>query len=246
MPRGGEHELLRGHARDGGFVQPKSLGDLAQHQRTHRHFAMLEEMPLPVDDRLGHAQDRVEALLHVLDQPFRLLQLAGELLQAGVAVAVQDVGVHAVDAQLRHGVRVERRDPQALDLAHHHVGQRYSASRRRKSSRPGRGLRLVIRLLHRRAARRRRSAAAFFSLKIVARGESIQVLRHDLRALPCDKACPPAALPVAAPGIRSGMRAPTPGRVQALQVLERDRQIFRARSPVPAAASARVRRGPAS
>ena len=50
-------------------------GDLAQHQRAHRDFAVLEEMALAVDDRLRHAQDGVEALLHVLDQPARLLQL---------------------------------------------------------------------------------------------------------------------------------------------------------------------------
>ena len=82
-----EHELLRGHARDGRFVQVERVGDLAQHQRPHRDFAVLEEMPLAVDDRLRHAQDRVEALLHVLDQPLRFLQLARELLRAGVAVA---------------------------------------------------------------------------------------------------------------------------------------------------------------
>jgi hypothetical protein len=40
------------------------------------------------------------------------------LLEAGVAIAVQDIGVHAIDAQFRHRLRVERGDPQALDLAH--------------------------------------------------------------------------------------------------------------------------------
>ena len=51
------------------LVQAERVGDLAQHQRPHRHFAVLEEMALAVDDRLRHAQDGVEALLHVLDQP---------------------------------------------------------------------------------------------------------------------------------------------------------------------------------
>src|SRR5215212_7306894 len=41
----------------------------------HGDFAVLEKMALAVDDRLRHAQDGVEALLHVLDQPARLLQL---------------------------------------------------------------------------------------------------------------------------------------------------------------------------
>ena len=79
----GEHELLRGHARDGGFVQAERLGDLAQHQRAHRDFAVLEEVALAVHDGLRDAQDRVEALLHVLDQPLGFLQLARQLLVAG-------------------------------------------------------------------------------------------------------------------------------------------------------------------
>ena len=63
------------------------VGDLAQHQRPHRDLAVLEEVALAVDDRLRDAQDRVEALLHVLDQPVRFLQLARELLAAVLARA---------------------------------------------------------------------------------------------------------------------------------------------------------------
>jgi hypothetical protein len=77
------HVLLGGHARDGRFVQAELVGDLAQRQRPHRHLAVLEELALAVDDRLRDALDRVEALLHVLDQPLGLLQLAGE---AGAAL----------------------------------------------------------------------------------------------------------------------------------------------------------------
>ena len=52
-------------------MQPERGGDLAQHERPHRDLAVLEEVALAVDDRLRHAQDGVEALLHVLDQPAR-------------------------------------------------------------------------------------------------------------------------------------------------------------------------------
>ncbi len=55
-------------------------------------------MPLPVDDRLRHAQYGIEPLLHVLDQPARLLQLGGERLAA--AAAAGELGVQAVDASL--------------------------------------------------------------------------------------------------------------------------------------------------
>jgi hypothetical protein len=47
-------------------------------KRPHRHFAVVEELALTVDDSLRHAQDRVKPLLHVLDQPARFLELAGK------------------------------------------------------------------------------------------------------------------------------------------------------------------------
>jgi hypothetical protein len=56
----------------------RALGDLAQGERPHRHLAVLEELALAVDDGLRDPLDRVEALLHVLDQPLRFLQLAGQ------------------------------------------------------------------------------------------------------------------------------------------------------------------------
>ena len=39
------------------LVQAERRGDLAQHERPHRHLAVLEEVALAVDDRLRHAQD---------------------------------------------------------------------------------------------------------------------------------------------------------------------------------------------
>jgi hypothetical protein len=61
---------------------------------------MLEEVTLSVHDRLGNAQNRVEALLYVFDEPLGFLQLSGQLLKARVAVAVEDVRIEPVDAQL--------------------------------------------------------------------------------------------------------------------------------------------------
>jgi hypothetical protein len=54
-------------------VQSNHLGDFTQGQRPHRHRAVFEKSPLPVDDGLRYPQDGVEALLHVLDQPLGLL-----------------------------------------------------------------------------------------------------------------------------------------------------------------------------
>src|SRR6266513_161211 len=117
-----EHELLRRNARDGRFVQAKRVCDFAQHERAHPDFAVLEKMALSVDDRLRHAQDGLESLLHVLDQPARLLQLMRELAARLTAVVLQDIGIHAIDAQLRQRVGVEARHPDVLDFLHYHVG----------------------------------------------------------------------------------------------------------------------------
>src|SRR5206468_9118664 len=72
------HVLLRGDARNGAFVQAERLGDFTKDQGPHGDLAVLEEVALPVDDRLRDPQDRLEALLHVLDQPARFLQLRGD------------------------------------------------------------------------------------------------------------------------------------------------------------------------
>src|SRR6185312_3600396 len=49
------------------------------------------EMALSLDDRLGHPQDGFEALLHVLDEPARLLQLRRK--RAAATRAGGDLGV---------------------------------------------------------------------------------------------------------------------------------------------------------
>src|SRR5206468_9548847 len=82
---------------------------------------MFEEPPLPVDDRLRYAKDRLEPLLDVADQPFRFLQLRGELLVRSLAIAGEDVGIDAVQPQLRHRRLVERRTPASPELSYDHV-----------------------------------------------------------------------------------------------------------------------------
>ena len=99
-------------------MQVEHVGDFAQHHRAHRDLAVLEEAALALDDGLRHAQDRLEALLHVADQPLGFLQLRRELLVRRFAVARQDVGVDAVEAQLGHRRLVERRGPLVAYLAH--------------------------------------------------------------------------------------------------------------------------------
>src|SRR5882672_2431604 len=117
-----EHEFLGRNARDGRFVQAERVGDFAQHERPHPDLAVLEKMALAVDDRLRHAQDRLESLLHVLDQPARLLELMRELAAGLTAIVLKDIGIHAIDAQLRQRVGVEARHPDVLDLLDYDVG----------------------------------------------------------------------------------------------------------------------------
>ena len=96
--------------------RPSVVGDLAQHQRPHRDLAVLEEAALALDDRLRDAQDRVEALLHVLDEPARLLQLRGDAGAAARRGAAM-LGVQPVDAQARHRVGIELARPRPAPCA---------------------------------------------------------------------------------------------------------------------------------
>ena len=74
---------------------------------------------LPFHDGLRHAQDGIETLAHVLDQPARLLQLRAQLrLAPGL---LEHTGVHLVHAQARHHVGVQRDRPAALGAPHDHV-----------------------------------------------------------------------------------------------------------------------------
>jgi hypothetical protein len=103
-------------------VQPDLVGDLAQAQRLHRERAVFEEVALALQDRLGHRQDGREALLDVAHRPARFLQVRGELGVLGVAVLLEQLGIDAVQAHLRHHRGIELRGPVAADLLHDHVG----------------------------------------------------------------------------------------------------------------------------
>ncbi|MCY1229462.1 hypothetical protein D9M72_418260 [compost metagenome] len=83
---------------------------------------MTEKVLLTLDNGLRDTQDCVEPLLDVLDQPARLLQLLLQPGRAGLTLrATQDLRIHIVDAQPRHHIRIELRDPAAATLAHEHV-----------------------------------------------------------------------------------------------------------------------------
>ena len=81
-------------------MQPQNIGDFAQDEGTHGHFAVLEELALAVDDGLGDAVDGVETLLHVFQQPAGLLELAAEVAVAP-ALLGENLGVEPVDAEAR-------------------------------------------------------------------------------------------------------------------------------------------------
>jgi len=120
-------------------VQAQHVGDLAQHHRPHRHLAVLEEARCRSTIACDTPQDRLEALGDVADHPLRLLQLRRELLVRGFAVAGQDVGVDAVEAQPGHRRLVERRHPLAAHLLYDHVGDDIVRGRVANDA-PGRGL----------------------------------------------------------------------------------------------------------
>ena len=136
---------------------------------------MREKVLLSFYYRLRHAQDGIEALAHVLDQPLGFLQLGthGALTLA----LLQQVGVHGVDAQARHDVVVQRHLPaiaRALDnhVGHHvigHVGGEHGA--RVRVAQADYRLRLAQVFII--------AIEGFFQLVEIALGKPGQVLFHD-------------------------------------------------------------------
>src|SRR5450759_194735 len=53
----------RGDPADGGLMQAQLIGNLAQHQGTHRQLAMAKEIFLVFDDRTAHPQNGIKTLL---------------------------------------------------------------------------------------------------------------------------------------------------------------------------------------
>ena len=200
-------------------MQAEGLGDLAQHERPHGDFAVLEEMPLAVDDRLRNAQDGIEALLHVLDEPARLLQLRRK--RSGAARAGRDLGIQAVDPQARHRLGVEARAPHVAHFAHHHVGDHIARLD------PGEGGARTRVEAEDQALRRTQGlvvrAGECLQPRVVARGEELQVRRHDL-----ERKLALCAVVVGAQLEREALtrRARADARgLEVLQVLQGDRQL---------------------
>lgn len=87
-------------------MQTENIGDLAQDQRPHGHFAVFEELTLTIDNGLRHTMDGLEALLNVLDQPARLLQLGGQVTVASSLLG-KNLGVKTIDAQTGVGIGID-------------------------------------------------------------------------------------------------------------------------------------------
>ena len=47
-------------------MQLQCVGDFPQGERAHGYLAMIEELPLLVNDRLGHPEYGIEPLLDIL------------------------------------------------------------------------------------------------------------------------------------------------------------------------------------
>src|SRR5262245_28992231 len=62
-PMRGVDVLAADGATDRGLVNPEHFGDPAQAEWSHRRPAIIEEVPLELDDRLYDAQQRMAALL---------------------------------------------------------------------------------------------------------------------------------------------------------------------------------------
>jgi hypothetical protein len=96
-----KHEFLGRHARYRGFVQLERISDLAQHERPHCNFSVLEEWrcrsTIACDTRRMYRR----AAAHFLISQRASCTLAGELPMPGIAVALQDVRIQAIDAQAR-------------------------------------------------------------------------------------------------------------------------------------------------
>src|SRR3989449_1344368 len=111
------HVLVRGHPRDGALVHPDVLGHVAQDERPEVGDALVEELALELDDRVGDLDDGALPLVDGADQPHRRAQLLLDVLLALRAGAVLErVAVVLRDAQLREPVVVEDGDVLVADL----------------------------------------------------------------------------------------------------------------------------------
>ena len=75
MPRGRLNPLVVHRPADGRHVDAHLVGDLLHLQRLDRLRALVEELGLVIDDRLGHPRERAAALLDRVDQPLGRIDL---------------------------------------------------------------------------------------------------------------------------------------------------------------------------
>src|SRR5574338_1116133 len=116
------HVLRRRHARHRRLVHADVLGDVTQDERLEMRDALVEELALELQDRLGDLDDRALALLDRSDQPLRRAQLVLDVVLARVRVAHR-VLVEAADLQLRQTVVVGHHEVLVADLVDVDVGR---------------------------------------------------------------------------------------------------------------------------
>ena len=109
-------------------MQSQDISDLAQHQRTHGDFPIIEKLPLSFHYRLCHAKYGVKTLLDILDEPACLLQLTGK---PASALLRKNAGVQAVDAQFRVSIVIDRDCPLAAYFANDDIGGDVTRIKRR-------------------------------------------------------------------------------------------------------------------
>jgi hypothetical protein len=57
-------------------MQIKRIRNFPQYHGTHGDRAVLKKLLLTFDNRRGYLEYRTETLMYVLDEPFRLIQMA--------------------------------------------------------------------------------------------------------------------------------------------------------------------------
>ena len=119
------HELLVGHATDGGLVHRDHLGDLAQGERAQVLDALLEELALPVDDEVHHLEHGLATLLDRLHHPGGAVHPGGDevlVLLRHPALLPGDVLIGARQAEPRHAGVVQEDLVAPLDPIDDQVG----------------------------------------------------------------------------------------------------------------------------